>query len=82
MKIIDQLQTLSSSEVREFVKQNLDNQEFLNQIEAQKEQIVPVLLKHKILPDTITKLIIQNSSDVAWLMDLCIESDYTPAYQW
>lgn len=80
MKIIDQLQTLSSSEVREFVKQNLDNQEFLNQIEAQKEQIVPVLLKHKILPETITKLIIQNSSDVAWLMDLCIESDYTPAY--
>ena len=76
MRYLSELQK-EASEVRSFVKQNL-NEEFISEVLDHKAQYIPLLLKAKTLPEEISKHF-QSDEDAKFLFDQAVDANFTPA---
>lgn len=74
----EKLKGLVSSEVRTFVKENLENESFLNEVES-NEDFLKFILSHKAGSDILFSLFLSNINDATKLVSSLIESGFVPS---
>lgn len=79
---IQTLQNQSSNEVRDFLKTNLNNPQIIDDLVAQKEVALPLLLKHKAYFEDIIKAMISSTQDLEFFMESCLEANFIPPYNY
>jgi hypothetical protein len=78
MNYLDILKVGKAQEVREYVKQNSTDENFISYSIENKEEIVPLLLKNKTFPELLMARFLDKGSDLIWLLDQFIENQFTP----
>ena len=79
---IQTLQNQSSNEVRDFLKTNLNNPSVMDDLVAQKEIALPLLLKNKAFFEEVIKAMITSTQDLEFFMDCCLEAHFIPPYSY
>jgi hypothetical protein len=82
MNYIAQFKNQSIQEVRDFIKENLDNPQVIDGLIAQKEEIVIFLLQNKIFNDLLFKKLVETPQDLEYFIDQCIDQNFTPPYNY
>jgi hypothetical protein len=78
MNYLDQIKQIEEAEQKSFIKEHLNDESFLDEVLSNKEKLLPILLKNKIVPDKIYQNFSTNEEDLNFLVNNLIEYKYIP----
>lgn len=76
---LNEITKLKPQEVREYVKQNINDEAFIFEIVENKEISVPLLLSNKILPEQVVSKLSDSLENITFLLDSFINANYIPS---
>jgi hypothetical protein len=79
MDYLNKIKSLDQTEVKSFLKEQLKNDDFVAAVLDNKETLIPILLKNKLMSDEILELFTKKTEDLSYIVSNLIEYNFIPS---